>query len=307
MFKYILLTNDVETTSIVNNSLSDKTGELVLKEGMPILLELYNQYKIKSTFFFTGYIANKFPEVVKMVTPYGHEIGCHGYSHRVDDAFDILDFKTQVEHLEKSKKILEDISGCEVISFRAPAGRVNKHTPRALEKCGFRIDSSVSSQRFDMFLSFGGFKKLKWLFAPRKPYYISKDDLSKRGTGSIFEIPVSALIIPYIGTVLRISPFFTRLIRRILHIESKINQKPIVFLIHPNEFIEEELNKKSITRRGSNFISYLFCDILRRKLKLNNLGKKAVILYRKEIEYFKKKKYKFMRCKDYYELFSRNN
>ena len=49
--KFCLLTNDVETTSIINNTLSYKTGEKVLKEGMPLLLELYKQYDIQSTFF----------------------------------------------------------------------------------------------------------------------------------------------------------------------------------------------------------------------------------------------------------------
>lgn len=48
---YCLLTNDVETTSVWNHCLSDKTGEKVLKEGMPILLELYEKSNVKATFF----------------------------------------------------------------------------------------------------------------------------------------------------------------------------------------------------------------------------------------------------------------
>ncbi len=52
---------------LLNHCLSDKTGEKVLKEGMPLLLELYSKYQIKATFFFTGYIAQKFPEIVKMI------------------------------------------------------------------------------------------------------------------------------------------------------------------------------------------------------------------------------------------------
>lgn len=49
---YCLLTNDVETTSIWLNTLRDKTGLKVLREGMPILLDIYNEFNIKSTFFF---------------------------------------------------------------------------------------------------------------------------------------------------------------------------------------------------------------------------------------------------------------
>ena len=44
----------------------DKTGEKVLREGMPELLDIYDNYNIKSTFFYTYYIANKFPDIVKI-------------------------------------------------------------------------------------------------------------------------------------------------------------------------------------------------------------------------------------------------
>ena len=52
---YCLLTNDVETTSIWHNSLRDETGLRVFKEGMPLLLDIYKQYNIKSTFFYWIY------------------------------------------------------------------------------------------------------------------------------------------------------------------------------------------------------------------------------------------------------------
>jgi len=52
MNNFVLLTNDVETTSIWHNSLRDETGIKVYKEGMPALLDLYAKYNIKSTFFF---------------------------------------------------------------------------------------------------------------------------------------------------------------------------------------------------------------------------------------------------------------
>lgn len=303
--KYCLLTNDVETTSIINHCLSDKTGEKVLKEGMPLLLELYSNYNIKATFFFTGYIAQKFPEVVKMILPFDHEVGSHGYTHKSDQAFDILPLETQIDHLRKSKQILEDISGQEVISFRAPAARVNKNTPIALEETGFKIDSSVASQRFDMFLSFGAIKKLNWLTAPRLPYFTAKDNLWKKGDSSILEIPISALFIPYIGTIMRMTPAINRLTRNLLHIESSlVNSKPIVFLAHPNEFIDEEMEISKVTRRSENFISYLLGDVIRHRLKVKNLGPKAIPLYEKEISFFRKKNYTFVTCSDYYHKFS---
>lgn len=52
-----LITNDVETTSILNHKLRDKTGEYVLNQGMPRLFDLYDKYGVKATFFYTGHIA----------------------------------------------------------------------------------------------------------------------------------------------------------------------------------------------------------------------------------------------------------
>lgn len=296
------MTQDVETTSIVNHCLSDKTGEKVLKEGMPLLLDIYKKYKIRSTFFFTGYIAEKFPGIVKMILADHHEVASHGYHHDVDMAFDVLSLKEQIEQLKRSKGILEDISGHEVVSFRAPAGRVNRETPLALKNVGFKIDSSVSSQRFDMFFSFGSLKKLNWLVAPRSPYFTRDDNLWRSGDGDILEIPVSALLIPYIGTMLRLAPGISRMVRRVLHVENRVNRKPIVFLIHPNEFINEMKSGRKTQRRSKHFIGYLMGDKFRYKLKQRNLGVKACDLFRREIDFFYNHDYTFLTCKDFYDL-----
>jgi len=295
-----IFTNDVETTSIVNNTLSDKTGSQVLTEGMPRLLDLYEKYGIKTTFFFTGYIAEKFPEVVRMIIPYGHEVASHGYTHRIEKSFDLLSLSEQIEHLKKSKAILENISGQEVISFRAPAARVNKNTAIALLETGFKVDSSVASQRFDFFLSFGNKAKLNWLVAPRKPYFTDKNNLWTKGEGKILEIPISAMILPYIGTTLRISPFLTKSMRYLLKFESEFTSKPIVFLTHPNEFIDEEKNSEHKIRRARNIISYFLGDLVRHSLKQRNLGIKALPLLDKEIQYFTESNYRFITCKEFY-------
>jgi peptidoglycan/xylan/chitin deacetylase (PgdA/CDA1 family) len=294
------LTNDVETTSLVNHCLSDKTGKLVAEAAIPKVLDLYAKHQIKTTFFITGYFAEKFPEAVKQIFDKGHEIGCHGYSHKHTDGFDILNFEQQKEHLAKAKKILEDIIGDEVISFRSPALRTNEFTVRALEETGFKIDSSISSQRFDFFFSLGSKEKLAWLKAPRKPYFSSNDSLSKKGDSNIFEIPISAFVIPYIGTIMRISPTITRILRNYLCKESINKGNPINFLIHPIELIEEERNNQTIQRRSANPISYLLKDKIRHSLKTKNLGENGLKLLEEQIRYFKDKGFEFITCKDCY-------
>jgi len=235
-----------------------------------------------------------------MIQPYGHEIASHGLTHEPKYSFDNLSLDEQIRHLKESKKILEDISGDEVITFRAPAARVQKNTVLALEETGFKIDSSLASQRFDFFLTFGNLKKLRWITAPRIPYFTNVDNIFKRGSGNIFEVPISAFIIAYIGTTLRMFPNLISIIRLFLHYENQINEKPIVFLTHPNEFIDESMEENYVHNRSSNVISHFLGDIVRRKLKLNNLGPKAIPIYERHIKYFLKKKYQYLTLKDYY-------
>lgn len=262
-----LLTNDVETTSIVNGGLRTETGIKVWKEGMPRLLELYARYDAKATFFFIADFAKDFPEIVKMIQPYGHEVACHGYTHDHRQAFDVMSLEEQVKHLSDAKMILEDISGKEVISFRAPALRVNEFTPQALVETGFKIDSSVAPQRIDMFMSLGSKKKLAWLKAPRTPYFVDDENLARRGDMQLLEVPVSSFAVPYIGTFMRIAPSINALTRRLLYLETRNTVKPINFLIHPNELIEEENLQLKTERRAGNVVSYLLSDVLRRRLK----------------------------------------
>ena len=297
--KYCLLTNDVETTSVYFNSLRPETGYKVWKEGMPALLDLYAKYNVRSTFFFCIDIVKLFPDIVKMVIPYGHEVASHGYSHEVNDAFDTMPYDKQLQDLILSKKILEDISGHEVISFRAPALRINKSTPAALAEAGYKIDSSVPSQRFDFFLSFGSVNKLKWIIAPRKPYRTHQYDLTKRGNGTIVEIPLSAIIFPYVGTTMRLMPRITRIQRYLLNLETGLTHKPMVFDIHPNEFIDESSSPRTIERRTKNVITYLFADLIRSHLKVKNLGPPTVPLYTEMLDFYSRKEYCFETIKDF--------
>ena len=300
--KYAIFSNDVETTSIWLNSLNDETGMKVYREGMPILLDLYRKYNIKSTFFYTGYIARLVPDIVKMVISDGHEIGSHGLSHKKEYGFDIMPYYQQVQHLRESKDILENISGNEVISFRSPALRVGRNTAAALLETGYKIDSSVASQRFDFFMSFGGIKKLNWLFAPRLPYRTKSEDIFKRGDSHLVEIPLSAFLVPYISTIMRIFPTLSSFQRMLHHLETTINNKPVVFDIHPNELIDESYLPRTVNRRVTSQIAYFLQDYLRSNIKVKNLGDKAVSLYEKELLFFLTRQYQFVTMKQYCEI-----
>ena len=170
------MTIDVESFSIPLNRCDSETGKKVYEVGLPLLLDLFAKYDIKGTFYFTGEMAEAFPEAIELVKAWGHEIGCHGYDHSPERAFDVLGYDEQIAELMRAKKVIEKVAG-KIESFRAPALRINEDTIRALEETGFTSDSSVCSQRFDGPFTFGSKRKLKWLFAPRKPYFLSYDSI----------------------------------------------------------------------------------------------------------------------------------
>lgn len=296
--KSCLFTNDVETTSIVNGGLREQTGLKVWEEGIPRLLDLYAKYNIKTTFFFVADFAKEFPEIVRMVQPYGHEVACHGLTHDYKQSFDIMSYQKQKEHLIIAKKILEDISGEEIVSFRAPALRVNEFTPQALIDTGFKFDSSVAPQRMDMFMSLGCTKKLTWLKSPRAPYYVNEKNLARRGNLPIIEVPISSFVFPYIGTFMRVFPLLSICTRQLLYLETKNSNKVINFLIHPNEVILEEKLQLKTQRRSSNYLAYLLSDVIRQKLKQKNLGENCLTIFENDILFWQCKDYEFIRIKD---------
>lgn len=303
MKRYFLATNDVESTSIRYNKQRAITAERVLQEGMPAMLEIYKKYNIKTTFFFTGEIAEQLPEVVRMVIPDGHEVACHGFSHENEFAFDKASYHEQLEYLTRSKSILEDIAGIKVRSFRAPALRVNEFTVKALITTGFDIDSSISSQRADNIFSHGALKKFNRFYAPRRPYYTDSRNLARKGKSPIYEIPISALFIPYIGTTMRIIPGLVKFLRQILNQETNLNGKPVNFLIHPNELIYES-DDDFVARNATNPISRLFADRLRVMIKQKNLGKPAIGLLDEQIHYFHNLGYTFCTLSQYKDEFT---
>lgn len=296
-----VMTNDVETTSIVNGGLRDDTGIRVWKEGLPLILDIYAKYNIKATFFFIANYAKQHPEIVRMIQPAGHEVALHGLTHDHRMAFDTMSYEDQLRHLVEGKKILEDIAGEEVVSFRSPALRVNKDTPKALREAGFKYDSSVAPQRLDMFMSLGSKNKMRWLGAPRVPYETAIDDLARRGHSGLKEVPVSSFGAPYIGTAMRVAPTLSKLTRGLVYWETRDSKKVVNFLIHPIELITEPKLNEKLERRSKNPIAYFLSDILRHQLKLRNLGDSAVQLFEQDIQYWLKRNYEFITVKQVYE------
>ena len=146
--KTILITVDLEDWFQVENfkghikrSDWDKY-ERRYEKNTHILLDLFDEHEIKSTFFVLGWNAERSPELVREIARRGHEIASHGYNH---DLCTSLDEAALYDDLKKSKEVLEDITGVEVKGYRAPSFSVDDRAIRLLKKIGYRYDSSFNS------------------------------------------------------------------------------------------------------------------------------------------------------------------
>ena len=87
--------------------------------------------------FTTGQVADRYPDTVREIVAAGHELGCHGNTHRV---FTELDKEAASEEIEAASAVLRQFAP--VTSFRAPNLRFPPAYLRLLQKNGYRIDSS---------------------------------------------------------------------------------------------------------------------------------------------------------------------
>ncbi len=219
------LTVDVEDwySGIPLNGSSIGESDRRLRRSMNALLSILEQYGTKATFFWLGELAEQYPDLVREVADSGHETGCHDWTH------EFIYKKTPAilkRDMSRSKFTLEDISGTEVRSYRAPFFSIRRESLCMLEtisEAGFSIDSSI-------------FPIINWRYGiPGFP-----DDIRRiaTGNGPLWLAPVSIRRIAGVafpvsgGAYFRIYPYL------ISSLNMKAMQKagrPCVFYIHPWE------------------------------------------------------------------------
>ena len=107
------------------------------------ILDTLAGFGVRATFFVLGLAAEKAPNLIREIREAGHEVQSHGYGHRLVHTLSAEQFRADVE---RSKKLLEDITGSPITGYRAPAFTITLDTLWALDvlvECGFRYDSSV--------------------------------------------------------------------------------------------------------------------------------------------------------------------
>jgi polysaccharide deacetylase family protein (PEP-CTERM system associated) len=178
----------------------------------------------KGTFFVLGWVAERFPDLVRAIAAAGHEVASHGFEHRL--VYDQTP-KAFREDVRRAKAVLESVSGAPVIGYRAPSYSITPHSLWALDILideGYRYDSSIFPVRHDRY----GIPT-----SPRHPYMIS------RPGGTLLEAPASTTALgPFNlpvagGGYFRILPYgWTRWgINRV----NRTERRPAIFYMHPWE------------------------------------------------------------------------
>jgi polysaccharide deacetylase family protein (PEP-CTERM system associated) len=165
-----ILTFDIEEWFHILDNDSTKTFrewsnyETRIHSNMDKIFELLAKSNQKATFFVVGWIAEKYPEVVKKIDDYGYEVGSHTYMHQLM----YEQKRVEVEKdLQKSIKVLESITGKKVKAFRAPGFSItekNKWVFEILAENGITHDSSI----FPAGRAHGGFPS----YSEAKPSFI---------------------------------------------------------------------------------------------------------------------------------------
>lgn len=188
------------------------------------LLAIFAERRVKATFFILGWVAERFPAVVKAIADAGHEAASHGYGHRLvydqtPDAFR--------EDVRRSKNLIEDLAGQRVFGYRAPSYSITKQSLWALDVLveeGYGYDASIFPIRHDRY----GIPD-----APRHPHSLS------RAAGVLTEVPPSTVRLGSMnlpvagGGYFRLLPYgWTRWgIARI----NSTEKLPAIFYLHPWE------------------------------------------------------------------------
>lgn len=206
-------------------------------------LALFADKNIKATFFTLGWVAERYPNLIKSIVKEGHELASHGYGHQRVSDLTPDEFKADVV---KAKNILEDISGVEIKGYRAPSYSIGKNNLWALQvlaETQHEYSSSIYPIKHDHY----GF--------PEAPRFTFRDE--KTG---LIEIPITTVKIMNKlrpaggGGFFRFYPY--PVTRWIINRVNQQDKQSTVFYLHPWELDPDQPLQKNISAK-TRFRHYL--------------------------------------------------
>ncbi len=213
-----------------------------IERNIDRILGLLDESDVRATFFTLGWIAERYPDLVRRIAGAGHELASHGFSHLRATDQHRGEFLADIR---LAKAVLEDISGRSVSGYRAPSFSVGPGNAWAFEcinEAGYRYSSSVYPIRHDHY------------GVPDAPRF------AHESSPGVLELPVATVRVFSTnwpaggGGYFRLLPYFISRwsIRRI----NDVDRKPAMFYFHPWELDPEQPRVKGV-RAKTRFRHYL--------------------------------------------------
>ena len=199
------------------------------------ILQLLDEQQTRGTFFTLGWIAERYPQLVRRIAHAGHEVASHGYAHERASAQTRETFLADILH---ARALLEDVTGAAITGYRAPSFSIGTSNPWAhdcIAEAGYRYSSSVYPVRHDHY----GIPD-----APRFPY---------RLTNGLMEVPITTM--RWLGRnwpaggggFFRLLPYAVS--RWQIARVNREDRRPAIFYFHPWEVDPEQPRVPGVTAR----------------------------------------------------------
>ena len=216
--------------------------ECRVERNVARILEMLAVHQIKATFFTLGWIAERYPALVRMIVAQGHELASHGYGHQRVSDLSRADFCADIE---RAKGILEDLSSSPVQGYRAPSFSISASNLWALDclaQAGYRYSSSIYPIHHDHY------------GMPDAPRFAHRVD------SGLIEIPVTTLRVlsrnlpSSGGGYFRLLPYAVS--RWMLRQVNSVDREAAIFYFHPWEIDVEQPRIAGISAK-TRFRHYL--------------------------------------------------
>jgi polysaccharide deacetylase family protein (PEP-CTERM system associated) len=215
------------------------------------ILELLAGADARATFFCLGWVADRYPSLIRRIAAEGHEVASHGYAHLRATEQAPAEFQADID---RAKAVLEGIVGAPVRGYRAPSFSIGMRNPWAFDciaQAGYRYSSSIYPIRHDHY----GVPD-----APRFPHEVRP---------GLVELPVATVRVVRSnwpaggGGYFRLLPY--RVSSWMLQRINAVDHQPAMFYFHPWELDPEQPRVEGIGAK-TRFRHYLNLDRMRPRL-----------------------------------------
>jgi polysaccharide deacetylase family protein (PEP-CTERM system associated) len=225
-----------------------------IERNIDAILAMLDEHQAHATFFTLGWIAERYPDLVRRIVERGHELASHGYAHQRATDQDINEFR---QDITRAKGLLEDIGGVEVKGYRAPSfsvGRSNLWAQACLRETGYRYSSSIYPIQHDHY----GMPE-----APRFAFYPTDGD-------GLLELPITTVRLfnrnlpAGGGGYFRLLPYSVS--RWCLKRVNTVDRQPCIFYFHPWEMDPEQPRQKNVGLK-TRFRHYVNLSSMERRMR----------------------------------------